>query len=76
MGQTLSHLLVHLIFSTRGRLPQINESIESRLHAYMGGICRHTRAIPIAIGGFNDHVHLLVRTRTDTSVASLARDLK
>ncbi len=76
MGQTLSHLLVHLVFSTGGRLPHINEAIEPRLHAYMGGICRNLRVIPIEIGGTDDHVHALIRIRTDTTVASVARDLK
>ena len=76
MGQTLAHLLVHIIFSTHRREPHISTQIETRLHAYIGGICRNVGVDAVTIGGFDDHVHMLVLLRTDTNVASLVRDIK
>ena len=33
------------------------------LHAYLGGITRELKGVPLAIGGVEDHVHLLVGLR-------------
>ena len=40
MASTLTNLLYHVVFSTKGRLSLIGESQEKELHAYMGGIVR------------------------------------
>ena len=59
MGRSLVKCFMHLIFSTKHRKPQIDESIESELHRYLGGICTQLQCPPIKIGGYVDHVHLL-----------------
>jgi REP element-mobilizing transposase RayT len=38
MAATLTNLLYHFVFSTKDRRPLIDEEVEERLHAYMGGI--------------------------------------
>jgi REP element-mobilizing transposase RayT len=42
----------------------------------MGGIVRNMRAMPIAIGGTSDHVHLLVGLRGTHAVADIVKDVK
>lgn len=38
MPQSLSRLLIHLVFSTRNREPHIVDEDRAELHAYIGGI--------------------------------------
>jgi REP element-mobilizing transposase RayT len=74
--QTLSAIFVHVIFSTKGREPLISDDIAPRLHAYMGGIARQEEAVALAIGGINDHVHLLLSLSPKHSSSNLIRDIK
>jgi REP element-mobilizing transposase RayT len=69
-------LLYHIVFSTKYRRPQITPEIESRLHAYLGGLVEGQKGAALAINGMRDHVHLLVRYRTAVSIADLQRELK
>lgn len=73
--ETYSCIHLHLVFSTKDRRRLIAPGLESRLHAYMAGIVDNLGAKAIAIGGTEDHVHLLVRW--DTRAASdLMREVK
>lgn len=76
MAGTYSKLLYHLVFSTKGRANHITTALQLRLHEYLGGIVRAEKGVAYRIGGTANHVHLLVRWRTDESVASLLRNIK
>ncbi len=76
MPGTYSKLLYHIAFSTKGRVPMITPDVEPRLHEYLGGIVRTMNGVPIRIGGMPDHVHLLIRWRTDETLAALLRTVK
>ncbi len=69
-------LFVHLVWSTRHRLPLVDADVEARLYAEMAGRCRGLRCTPLAIGGMPDHVHLLASLHPTVSVAGLAKDVK
>jgi hypothetical protein len=47
-----------------------------RLHAYMGGIVKGINGVPLAIGGIEDHVHLLVGLRATHRLDYVLRDIK
>lgn len=76
MGQSLANIYVHLIFSTKHRQPLITESVEGKLHAYLGGICRGLECPPIKVGGWRDHVHILCRLSKKISLIKLLEDVK
>ena len=38
MSQSLTNILVHIIFSTKDRQSLINQRVEDRLHAYMAAV--------------------------------------
>ena len=58
MPQSLSSILIHLIFSTKNREPFINETIETELHPYLAQIFRELKSPSLAINGTSDHIHL------------------
>ena len=76
MPGTYSRILLHVVFSTKGRARLITPDLEPRLHAYLGGIVRDEKGVACEIGGTGNHVHLLVSWRTDESVAGLVRRVK
>jgi len=73
---TYTNLVVHIVFSTKRRMPVLERDLRARLFRYVGGIVRGERAALIEVGGVVDHVHLLARLRADQSVAELVRVLK
>jgi len=58
MAHTFTNLLTHVVFSTSGRAPFLDDDMRSDVHTYLGGILRELHAVPIAVGGTADHVHL------------------
>jgi REP element-mobilizing transposase RayT len=76
MPQSYTCLHYHLVFSTKGRAPDITTEIRQRLWEYLGGIVNGAGGIPIQIGGTEDHVHLLVTLRQQPALADFMRELK
>ncbi len=76
MAHTFTSLLTHAVFSTSGRAPLLADSIRPDVHAYVGGILRELRALPIAIGGTRDHIHFLARLPAELAVADCLRLVK
>ena len=76
MSSSISHLLFHLIFSTKKREPMISAASEKELYAYMGGILNHHKSTMLQIGGTADHLHLLFKLHPSISIAEIVRLLK
>jgi len=60
MANTYTSLYFHFVFSTKNRQPSINQEIEQRVWAFLGGIARKHRMTALQIGGIQDHIHALV----------------
>ena len=76
MPQSLVVQIMHIVFSTKLRLPMITPDLENRLYKYLGGLLRHLGCRLIEIGGEKDHIHLLVSQNKTLSVAELVNRLK
>jgi len=76
MPQSLSSILIHLIFSTKNREPFISEAIEKELHPYMAKIFRELKSPTLTIGGTEDHVHVLFSLGRTIEVAELVEKVK
>lgn len=76
MPQSLSKLWVHIIFSTKGRYPFLNDNVSSEAHAYMAGILKNLGALVGEIGGTEDHVHILCSLPETLSLAELVEEVK
>ena len=76
MAHSFASLLIHVIFSTKDRAPDLSPDIAVRLFPYMGGIVRERKGVSLIVNGPADHVHLLVSLPTNESVAELMRVVK
>ncbi|MGC2111973.1 MAG: IS200/IS605 family transposase [Candidatus Korobacteraceae bacterium] len=74
MADTYSRALVHCVFSTKNRLPLIADPDE--LWNYLRGIARNRGTDTLAVGGTQNHVHMLVSLPRDVTISTLMRDLK
>jgi putative transposase len=77
MSQSLAQIYVHIVFSTKGRRPYLQDAaLREELHRYLGGTCNKLECPVLCVGGVADHVHLLCRLDRTTSIAVLVRELK
>ena len=76
MGHTFTRHLYHVVFSTRRRERWLEPSSRQRLFEYMVGIARKTGANVSAVGGTDDHVHLLVMIPPALAMSDFVRTLK
>ena len=76
MRTPYTQLYVHMVWATWDRLPLITPDIEGRLYACIAKKCRQHKCEPLAIGGIEDHVHLLTRFPTTITIATLAKEAK
>ena len=76
MPRTYLSLAVHIVFSTKNRIPYFQEEFQPRVYAYLGGVLKGLDTIQIKVGGVSDHVHLLVGLKGGHSVADVVREVK
>ena len=76
MAHSYIIIIVHYIFSTQDRRKIITPRLEKRLWAYMGGIARKNNMKALAIGGIQDHVHVLLSLPSTLSIAKAIKLIK
>jgi putative transposase len=76
MPQSLSNILIHLIWSTKDRHPWLEPGICEKTHAFLAGVVRQCDCEAYRVGGVADHVHLAVRLSRILSVADLVKEVK
>lgn len=76
MAGTHHMLLYHFVFSTKNRQRWIEPEHQPMIFDYIGGTVRSLGAVSLRVGGWLDHVHLLVKLRTTHCVADFMRELK
>ncbi len=76
MSQSLVQNYMHIVFSTKNRMPLITDKVADDLHAYLGGICNKLDCFPIQIGGHKDHVHILCLLSKKIALIKLLEELK
>jgi len=76
MSHSFVNGLYHCVFSTKGRRKLITPDLQDRLWPYMGGIARENRMTAVAIGGVDDHVHLLITIPSTLSISKAMQSLQ
>ncbi len=77
MSQSLSNVIIHIIFSTKDRRPFLaDKDIREQMHAELGGTSKTLNCPPIIAGGVEDHIHFLARQSRTITLADWIKELK
>jgi REP element-mobilizing transposase RayT len=77
MSQSLTQIYLHLVFSTKDRVPFLNDrALRAKTYAYLAGTCKNLNSPALIVGGAGDHVHILCRFSKNLRVSEFIRELK
>ncbi len=76
MPQSICHIYVHAIFSTKDRQRWIDTTIRLRVHAYLATSARNCGCPYVVVGGPDDHVHLLADIGKEALPAQIIGKMK
>ena len=78
MPQSLAKVLVHIVYSTKGRRPWLkDEEIRRQLYAYKATILRDNVDTPaLIIGGVEDHIHALCLLSRNFAIKTVIEEAK
>lgn len=73
---TYFKLHYHIVFATKRRVACLDKAWRAQLWEYMGGSVRGLGGVPHGVGGYNDHVHLLIDLKPTQLLPDIVRELK
>ncbi len=76
MSHTYVQNIIHVVFSTKGRRKMVPSKMKKRLWSYVAGICKNEKVFVHAIGGMEDHIHLLLQLPATVALASVVASIK
>jgi len=76
MPHSYSAIWIHIIWSTKNREPILIPSLKHEVYSVINDIANNHEIYIDCINGIEDHLHLLVRLRTDQSVADVVKTIK
>jgi REP element-mobilizing transposase RayT len=76
MAQSLSNVLLHIVFSTKNCHRWIDVEIEEELFKYLAGICRELKCPAHKIGASDDHIHIACSLARTIAVSKLIEEIK
>lgn len=76
MPSTHASLYCHAVFSTKDRVPFIDQHWRTGLHAYVGGILDSLGVVAEAVGGVDDHLHVLASLKPKHRICDVIREMK
>ena len=76
MPDTFCCVLIHCVFSTKDRIRCIDDELQPKLWAYLGGIARTNGFKALCVGGADNHVHVLLSLPATIPIAKAVQLLK
>jgi REP element-mobilizing transposase RayT len=77
MPQSLSNVLLHIVFSTKNRQTYLKSpQIRQELFAYMAGTLQEIDSPALLINGVEDHIHILNVLSRNLAIAKLIEKIK
>ena len=76
MPQSLARLHIHLIFSTKNRMPLLDDGIRDALHRYMAVVLQNIDCPAILINSVEDHIHILFELSRTAALSKAVEEVK
>ena len=76
MSHTYAQNVIHVVFSTKDRRELMSGEFRPQMWAYARGICRKLDILALAVGGMEDHIHLLLRIPPTLALAKAVLAIK
>src|ERR1035438_1106262 len=76
MPQSLSKIYLHLIVSTKNRMPMLIGSVREPLHRYTATVLESLGCHAILINSVEDHVHILFELARTVAVSAVVEEVK
>jgi REP element-mobilizing transposase RayT len=76
MPHTFTNILIHALFSTKGRHPWLKADIREEVFCYLGGAVNALGGQSLLVNGPADHVHMLFVQPRAISISTLMEKVK
>ncbi len=76
MHQSLSKVLVRLVFSTKDRYPFLTPEVRPELHAYAATVLKSCESPAIVINSVTEHIHILCVLSKNRAICDVIQKLK
>lgn len=76
MAQSLSKILLHVVFITKNRARLIIDEFEKELHAYLAATCRAHGSQAYRVGGTSNHIHIACTLPRTITISKLLEEIK
>jgi len=76
VAQSLTKLLIHIVFSTQKRISWLDEEISSELYLYLSKILKNHNCNMLRIGGTENHIHILCEMAKNLSIGKIVEEIK
>jgi len=76
MTQSLSRVAIHAVFSTKSRIPFLGPQLLKNMKLHLFDIAKQQSVYVYEVGGYQDHVHILLTLPRTTALAKLMEEIK
>lgn len=76
LESSYSKVFVHSIWTTKNRIPYLDKSIRPLVYSEISQAIKKSKGVTHAIGGVEDHVHLLMEIPKDMALSDIIREVK
>jgi len=73
---TYTQIFYHIIFSTKNREASLKKENREQVYKFISGILKNNKCVPYAIGGVEDHIHILTHLHPTKALSSIIKDIK
>lgn len=76
MANTYYSVYEHIAFTTKRRIRVLTPKVRKELFSYIAGAIKNHGCFPLIIGGWLDHIHILVNKRSTVLTSDLVKEVK
>ena len=73
---TYTRILYQIVFGSKFHASFLNKSNEKILFSYIAGIANKKRCLVYIVGGYRNHIHIILDIHPTVSLSALVRDIK